>query len=152
MHELTHLQTNFSVSAVAQIALCSRLLHFMPQESKKHQLLSKPLCRRRKQFPKAGAEARRRCGLQFFSGLEEKKRQYLCLLIFQGPYLFIRIDLPQAETPLELQLPSANPLTVLTIRLKEALFSLHPPHVASLLPRAISWEKKSFKLHGSGKD
>lgn len=83
----------------------------------------------------------------------KKKRQYLCLLIFQGPYLlFICIDLPQAETPWELQLPSAKPLTVLTIRLKEALFSLHPPHVASLLPRAISWERKSFKLHGSGKD
>lgn len=40
MHELTHLQTNLSVSAVALIALHSRLLHFIPQESGKHQPLS----------------------------------------------------------------------------------------------------------------
>ena len=108
MHELTHLQTNFSVSAVALIALRSRLLHFMPQESREHQLLSQPLRRstvrqeKGERFPKTGAEARRSCGLQVFSGLGREKRQSLCLLTFQRSYLlFICIDLPQTETPQE---------------------------------------------------
>lgn len=83
MHELTHLQTNFSASAVAPIALHSRLLHLMPQERREYQPLSQPVCcstvrqEKGEGFPKADAEARRSCGLQVFSGLETEGRDSL---------------------------------------------------------------------------
>lgn len=157
MHELTHLQTNFGISALALIAciLGCCILRLRKAESISHSEALHHSTGRQEEgqgAPKAAAEARRGCG--FWLG-ERERRQPLCLLMFQGPsLLFICIDLQQMEPPEEPRscCPSANPLTAFTIPRAREEFSLPPSHVASLLHWGISLESRDFQLHGSGKD
>lgn len=99
MHELTHLKTNFGISALALVACilgwCILCLRKAEELSHSRALpLSAVRQEEERGVPKAAAEERRNFGLG------RDRRQSFCLLMFQGPsLLLIFIDLHQMEPP-----------------------------------------------------
>lgn len=153
MHELTHLQTNFGISAPALIACilgCCILCLWKAENISHSQALHRSTVRQEE--GEGFLKLLLRQGGAVGSGLGRERRQSLCLLMFQGPsLLFICIDLQEMEPPEEPWpcCSSANPLTAFTILRAREEFSLPPSHEAFLLHWGISPERRNFQLHGS---
>lgn len=150
MHELTHLQTNFGISALALAACilgwCILCLRKAENTSHSWALHSKG---KEREFLKL--LMLRQGGILAWGERGDDPSVSWC---FRGPLLLICIDLQHMEPPEDPWWcwPSANPLTAFTTLRSREEFGLPLSHVDSPLHSGISLERRNFQLHGTGKD